>query len=123
MASVENGIVAAHSPGSAVTEHESYKEGTYEDVFYCTVCGKELSRIKHTIPALEKDSTQEAIIREESKQEANMRNADIADATSMVQKDIDLTSVAMPEDVSCDKDDDVLLDKLPNCPDTLQQRP
>ena len=89
---------------------------------YCTVCGKELSRVTHTIPRLEKDSTQEAIIREESKQEANMRNADIADATSMLQKDIDidLTSVAMPEDVSRD-DDDVKLDKLANCPDALKE--
>ena len=115
-----------HSPGRAVTEQETgatvRSEGSYEAVIYCTVCGKELSRVKHTIPRLEDDSTQEAIIREESKQEANMRNADIADATSMIQKDIDLTSVAMPEDVSCDEDDDVLLDELSNCPYTLQQQ-
>ena len=121
-------VVAAkgHTPGTAVTENEqeatAQSEGSYEAVIYCTVCGKELSREKRTIPALEKDSTQEAIIREESKQEANMRNADIADATSMKQKDIDidLTSVAMPEDVSRD-DDDVKLDKLANCPDALTE--
>ena len=115
-----------HTPGTAVTEDEqeatAQSEGSYEAVIYCTVCGKELSRVTHTIPRLEKDSTQEAIIREESKQEANMRNADIADATSMLQKDIDidLTSVAMPEDVSRD-DDDVKLDKLANCPDALKE--
>ncbi len=43
---------SGHTPGEAVKENESAatcsKEGSYEEVTYCTVCGEEISRIKKT---------------------------------------------------------------------------
>ena len=45
-----------HTAGTAVTEHETMataqQEGCYETVIYCTVCGKEISRTKETLPKL-----------------------------------------------------------------------
>lgn len=45
-----------HTAGTAVTEHETMataqQEGCYESVIYCTVCGKEISRTKETLPKL-----------------------------------------------------------------------
>ena len=44
-----------HTPGAAVRENEKAAtceaEGSYDEVTYCTVCGKETSRTKKTIPA------------------------------------------------------------------------
>ena len=44
-----------HTPGEPVKENEvapgCETEGSYDEVVYCTVCGKELSREKKTIPA------------------------------------------------------------------------
>lgn len=37
-----------------------------------------------------------------------------------VNNDVDLNAVAMPKDVSCD-DDDVIVDKLANCPDAMKE--
>ena len=52
--------LVACAPGAPVQEHvtaaECGKAGSYEEVVYCSVCNKELSRVTKEIPALEHDS-------------------------------------------------------------------
>ena len=49
-------VTVGHKEGSVIKENEVLptctKEGTYDDVVYCTFCGDEVSRVPKTIPAL-----------------------------------------------------------------------
>ena len=56
---VENIDALGHTPGEAVRENEAAATcetaGSYDEVVYCSACGKELSRETKTIPALGHD--------------------------------------------------------------------
>lgn len=101
---------ANHILGTPVKENEQLaKNGavkSYEEVTYCTVCGAELSR--------------ETILGQDAIHNPNAGEADIAEYESMTGNDIDLDAIPMPMDVSSDNDD-VVLEKLANCPDALKE--
>ena len=102
---------ANHIPGTPVKENEQLaKNGavkSYEEVTYCTVCGAVLSR--------------ETILGQDAIHNPNAGEADIAEGGSRTGNDIDINAIPMSMDVSSD-DDDVNLDKLANCPDTLREQ-
>ena len=105
---------ANHIPGTTVKENEQLaKNGavkSYEEVTYCTVCGAELSRETVIVPP-PKDDT---------KGNPNAGEDDVTEFKPVIQNEINLSSIPMPEDVSSD-DDDVVLEKLANCPDALKE--
>ena len=91
-----------HTPGKPVKENEKPaqvgKARSYEEAVYCETCGIELSRETVKTAPLPKKESEE--------------NGKYATADSL--DDID-----MPKDVTSD-DEDVVIEKLSKCPDTIK---
>ena len=124
-----------HSPAAATIENEKAAQvgvaGSYEEVVYCRACGVELSRKRvetdplpepepqpEPQPEKESDPTPETDNPSETSQEDNGTGK-----TSVISKNtpadtVAIKSIAGPNDVSC-YDDDVILQKLGACPDSM----